>query len=453
MAKLEKDLTQGNVIRQLVMFALPFMLSNLIQSLYNVADMLIVGKFGGPVGISAVNIGGQVTFLMTNLVIGLSVGGTVVIAQYLGYGDRKAVNESIGTLLIALLAAAVAMTAIMLCVSTPILHLIQTPEESFAQAREYLDITIMGTVFIFGYNALSAIMRGVGDSKRPMYFVLIACVTNIVLDLILVGGFRMGARGAAVATVISQALSMVLCIIYLKRNDFIFDFKISSFQFKKERFKTLMRVGIPTSIQNVATNMSFLVLTALVNGFGVSASAALGVVGKFNSFAILPSIAVGSSVSAMAAQNIGANELDRAKKTFHTGLMLAMGISIPIFLVAQLFPEQIIRIFDDDADMVRSGMEYMRTFTFDYLVAPISFCINGLITGAGHTAFASVNGILSALGFRIPFALLFGMVLPLGLTGIGLAAPIASGGAVLIGLIFYLSGRWKNSTVVKGKMG
>ena len=148
MAKLEKDLTQGNVIRQLVMFALPFMLSNLIQSLYNVADMLIVGKFGGPVGISAVNIGGQVTFLMTNLVIGLSVGGTVVIAQYLGYGDRKAVNESIGTLLIALLAAAVAMTAIMLCVSTPILHLIQTPEESFAQAREYLDITIMGLSLI-----------------------------------------------------------------------------------------------------------------------------------------------------------------------------------------------------------------------------------------------------------------------------------------------------------------
>ena len=448
MSKIEKNLTEGSVVKQLILFALPFMLSNLIQSLYNVADMLIVGRFCGPVGISGVNIGGQVTFLMTNLVIGLSVGGTVVIAQFLGCGDRKAVRECIGTLLTSLIAAAVLMTTVMLLVSDQILKLIQTPAESFAQARSYLDITIMGTVFIFGYNALSAIMRGMGDSKRPLYFVAIACVCNIFLDLLLVGVFRMEAKGAAIATVVSQAISMLLCILYLKKADFIFDFKISSFCFKKDRFSTLMKVGIPTSIQNMITNVSFLVLTTLVNGFGVSASAAVGVVGKFNSFAILPAIAVGSSISAVAAQNIGAGEVERARKTFHIGTALAMAISLPIFVLARIFPAQIIELFDKDPEMIACGVTYMKSFTFDYIIAPFVFCLNGLITGAGHTTFASVNGILSALGFRIPFALLFGMALDMGLLGIGLGAPLGSLGAAVIAVIYYLSGKWKTSTVV-----
>ncbi len=312
--KLERDLTKGSVVKQLIMFALPFMLSNLIQSFYNVADMYIVGKFCGPAGISAVNIGGQVTFLMTNLVVGLCVGGTVIVAQYLGNDRRKEVVECIGTLLVSLLGAAVVITVVMLFISTQILNLIQTPEESFAQAREYLDITIMGTLFIFGYNALSAIMRGMGDSRRPLYFVTIACALNIVLDYILVGGFGMEAKGAAIATVFSQGVSMALCVIYLKTHDFVFDFKLKSFRFYPHHFKVLMKVGVPTSIQNVISNFSFLVLTTIANQFGVAASAGLAVVGKYNGFAIMPTVAVGSSISAMAAQNIGAGQLDRAKK-------------------------------------------------------------------------------------------------------------------------------------------
>ena len=180
MSKTGNDLTQGNVVRQLITFALPFMISNIVQSLYNVADMLIVGRFGGAVGISAVNIGGQVTFIITNIVIGLSVGGTVVIGQYMGSRDRKSAVESISTMMISLLAAAVVITVAMMILATPILNLIQTPPEAFAQAREYLQITVLGSVFIFGYNALSAIMRGLGDSRRPLYFVTIACVVNIV---------------------------------------------------------------------------------------------------------------------------------------------------------------------------------------------------------------------------------------------------------------------------------
>lgn len=449
MSKTGKDLTQGNVVKQLILFALPFMISNVVQSFYNIADMLIVGRFGGAVGISAVNIGGQVTFLITNIVIGLSVGGTVVIGQYMGARNRKAVIESISTMLTSLMGAAVIMTVVMLLLSTQILELIQTPPEAFAQAREYLQITVSGTIFIFGYNALSAIMRGLGDSKRPLYFVIIACIINVVLDLILVGYFGMGARGAAIATIVSQAVSMGLCVWYLKNSDFMFDFKLESFKFHRDKFNMLMKVGIPTSIQNVAVNVSFLVMTGLVNGFGVKASAALGVISKFNSFAILPAIAVGSSVAAMVAQNMGAGHIERAKHTLYVGMALAFAISIPIFVFTRIYPAQIIAIFDNDPEMIQAGVTYLNTLSLDYIIVPVIFCINGLITGAGHTMFASISGVISSLLLRVPLAYLLGLYFDMGLSGIGLAAPLASIGATILATGYYMSGKWKVSTVVK----
>ena len=449
MKKVEKNLTEGSVVKQLVMFALPFLFSNLIQTLYNVVDMFIVGRYVGPAGISGVNIGSQVTFMMTTLVIGLSVGGTVVIAQFLGNGDREAVRESISTMLVSLIAAGVVLTVLMLLFSDVILHLIQTPEESYADARSYLDITILGTMFIFGYNALSAIMRGMGDSRRPMMFVCIACALNVVLDYVLVGIFSLGAAGAAVATVFSQGVSMILCIVYLKTHDFIFDFRLKSFRFYRERFVLLMRMGIQMSIQNLASNLSFVFLTAIANSLGVSASAALGVVGKFNGFAIMPGIAIGNSISAVSAQNFGAGEIERAKKTMHTGLVMSLICSVPIFLIARLFPAQIIRIFNDDAGMVAAGVSYMTFFTLDYIIAPLFFAVNGIVTGSGHTSFSSMTGILSAIGFRIPMAFLFGIVLDGGMKGLGVAGPVASTASLLITTTYYLSGKWKKNTVVR----
>ena len=360
---IERNLTEGNVVKLLIQFALPFMLSNLIQSLYNVADMLIVGYFSGTVAISGVNIGGQVTFILTNIIIGLTVGGTVIIGQYLGSGDRKSVKETIGTLLTFLIIVGIAITVIMLMVSDKILWLLQTPKESYQQARDYLDVTMLGTVFIFGYNAFSAILRGFGDSKRPLIFVSIACAINVVLDLLLVGVYGMEAKGAAIATVISQAISMILCIITLKRSDFIFDFKLRSFRFIQKHFITIIRIGIPISIQNVIVNFSFLVLTTIANSMGVNASAAVGIVGKYNGFAILPAIAVASSVSAMVAQNMGAGAIERAKKTFYTGFALSFSITFAVFILTQIFPKQILAVFDDDPNTISAGVEYIRTFS------------------------------------------------------------------------------------------
>lgn len=448
-ASIERNLTEGSVVKQLIKFALPFMLSNLIQTLYSVADMLIVGNYSGTAAISGVNIGGQVTFIMTSIVIGLTVGGTVIIGQHLGSGDRKGMRECISTLLTFLLFASVIFTVIFLVFSDGILRLIQTPKEAYQQARDYLDITLLGTVFIFGYNAFAAILRGLGDSKRPLIFVTIACVINVFLDLLLVGVFGMEAKGAAIATVISQAVSMILCIVYLKRSDFEFDFKLSSFRFYKERFMTLMKVGIPLSIQNVIVNFSFLVLTTIANGMGVSASAAMGIVGKYNGFAILPALAVGSSVSAMVAQNMGAGEIERAKKTFYSGFTIAFSITFIVFVFTRMFPEQILSLFDDDPATIAAGVEYIKTFSIDYLIVPATFCLNGLITGSGHTIISSVCGIMSSIGFRIPLAILFGTIMQKGMWGLGLAAPVATFASALILFVFYVTGKWKVNKVIK----
>jgi putative MATE family efflux protein len=259
----QKNLAKGNVAKQLILFAIPFIISNLIQTLYSVADMVIVGQFNGTYSMSGVNIGGQVTNLLLNVAIGISTGGTIMIAQSVGAEKTKQLQKIIGTLLTSLLVAALIMTILMLVLKNPILKLIHTPEESFQEASIYLAVTALGTVFIFGYNALSAIMRGMGDSKSPLIFVTIACFTNIVLDLLLVGGLHQGAFGAAVATVVSQALSMLLCVGYLKRKGFVFDFNLQSFRVDKMQLEGILKLGIPLTIQNLITNLSFLFMTTL----------------------------------------------------------------------------------------------------------------------------------------------------------------------------------------------
>ena len=446
MGNFEKDLSEGSVVKQLIMFSLPFLVSNIIQTLYSVADMLIVGRFSGTISMSGVNIGSQVTLILTNIVVGLCTGGTVLIAQYLGAKKRKDMEETTATLMTTLLIAAVLITILMLVFKDNVLHLIQTPAESYEEASRYLTVTVIGLIFIFGYNVFSAIMRGMGDSKRPLYFVLIACVTNVILDLILVGRFDMGALGAAIATVISQAVSMITCIVVMIQSDFVFDFKPSSFRIQKNKAGRIFRLGLPGAIQNGVTSFSFMIITALVNIIGgVSASAAIGVVAKFNGFAILPAIAMGASVSTMCAQNIGADKWDRAVKTCKIGTVIAFGISFLIFLLAQVFPAEILRIFNDDREMIDYGVQYLRTFTFDYLIVPFVFCINGLFIGAGHTTFSMVNNMLSAIILRVPAAILFGLVANMGLRGVGLGGPVASCGSLILIILFLMSGKWKEN--------
>jgi putative MATE family efflux protein len=448
MAKIENNLSRGSVLTKLVLFALPFLASNIIQSFYNVADMLIVGNFSGTESMSGVNIGGQVTFILTNTVIGLCMGATVLIGQYLGANNRIGLKRVTATIITLLLALGLGITAVMLVFKGPILRLIRTPPEAYVESDRYLWVTVTGIVFIFGYNALSAILRGMGNSKQPFYFVTIACVTNVVLDLLFVAVFDWAAFGAALATVISQALSMFLCIGYMVRNGFQFDFKWSSFRIYGDQLARIIKIGLPTCIQNGVTSLSFLFITSLVNVVGgVSASAAVGAAGKFNSFAFMPTLAISASISAMAAQNIGANRLDRAVQTCRIGTAFSVAVTWIFFVFVRLFPAAILRIFGDDPAMIQDGVVYLSAFSFDFLLIPFIFCISGFLIGGGHTLFTLITGICSSVLLRVPVCYFLGISAGWGLFGVGLGAPVASAGVLLVIIGYLFTGKWKRSVI------
>jgi putative MATE family efflux protein len=435
-------------LTKLVLFALPFLASNIVQSFYNVADMLIVGNFSGTESMSGVNIGGQVTFILTNVVIGLCMGATVLIGQYVGSGNHAALKRVTATVITLLPAAGALLTALMLVFKGPVLRLIRTPAESFAESDRYLTVTVAGLIFIFGYNALAAILRGMGNSKQPFYFVLIACVANIALDLVFVPLLHWDAFGAALATVISQALSMFLCIRYMVRNNFQFDFKLSSFRIFGDQLRLIFKIGLPTCVQNGVTSISFLFLTAIVNIVGgVTASAAVGAVGKFNTFAFMPTIAISASISAMAAQNLGARRLDRAVEACRIGTIFSVCVTYLFFALVQIFPVPMMRLFGDDPAMIRDGVLYLRAFSFDFLIIPFIFCINGFLIGGGHTMFTLISNMLAAVLLRAPVCYLLGVTANWGLFGVGLGAPAASIGTMLVIIGYFLSGRWKHNAV------
>jgi putative MATE family efflux protein len=450
MAKIENNLSRGNVLTKLVLFALPFLASNIVQSFYNVADMLIVGNFSGTESMSGVNIGGQVTFILTNSIIGLSMGATVLIGQYVGSGDRVGLKRVTATIITLLLGLGIIITAAMLLLKGPVLRLVRTPPESYLESSRYLTVTVTGIVFIFGYNALSAILRGMGNSKQPFYFVLIACITNIILDLLFVAFFHWDAFGAALATVISQGLSMFLCIGYMVRNEFQFDFKLSSFKIYGDQLARIFKIGLPTCIQNSVTSISFLFITTIVNIVGgVSASAAVGAVGKFNSFAFMPTQAMSASISAMSAQNIGANRMDRAVQSCRIGTFFSVCVTWLFFLLVRLFAERILKLFGSDPQMVQNGVTYLRSFSYDFLLIPFIFCINGFLIGGGHTLFTLINSLLTSVFLRVPVCYILGISLQWGLKGVGLGAPVASAGVLLVIIGFLLSGRWKHNAVLE----
>jgi putative MATE family efflux protein len=448
MVKIENNLSRGSVLTKLVLFALPFLASNIVQSFYNVADMLIVGNFSGTASMSGVNIGGQVTFILTNTIIGLCIGATVLIGQYTGAGNRRGLERVTTTIITLLILVAALITAIMLVCKGPILRLIRTPAESYAESDRYLTVTVSGLVFIFGYNALAAILRGMGNSRQPFYFVLIACIINIILDLVFVALFHWDAFGAALATVFSQALSMFLCIGYMVKNNFQFDFKLRSYRIYRKELGLILKTGLPTCLQNSVTSFSFLFLNAIVNIVGgVSASAALGAVSKFNSFAFMPTIAIGASISAMSAQNIGAGRLDRAVQSCRIGTCFGVLITYAFFAFIQFFPASVLRLFGDDPQMIQNGVTYLRSFSLDFLLIPFIFCINGFLIGGGHTLFTLFTNLLASVFLRVPVCYILGVSLNWGIRGIGFGAPAASAGALIVIIVYLFTGRWKHNVI------
>ncbi len=442
-------LTEGGITSTLIRFALPYLAANFLQALYGAADLLIIGWFCNSAAVSAVSTGTQITQIILSLVSGLTMGGTILIAQHVGADQIKEAEDTISTMLTLFGVISLIMTVVMLLAASPLLWLMQTPNAAFGYALDYVLVASAGTIFVVGYNAVSAILRGLGDSKHPLIFVAVACACNIVLDLIAVGALKMGPGGAALATIISQGLSLIIAVIYLKRRDFLFDFKLRSFHLHKNKALQLVKVGIPVSLQDTTVHISFMFIAAIVNTMGVTASAAVGICGRFDAFAMLPPMAFSGAISALAAQNIGAGQPERAKKTLHRSILLSVACSVVFFTWAQLAPESIMNLFQFDPEVTAAGAQYLRTFSVDFLLVAFVFCFNGFFNGCGCTRYTMVNGIVTTLFIRVPLAFLFSVWMPDALYGIGLAAPVASVIGLILHLIVIRTPIWRRAGLVE----
>ncbi len=442
------SLTQGNVKTALIRFTLPFLAALLLQFLYGAVDLIVVGQFADKAGITAVSTGSQVMQTLTSLITGLATGGTVLVGQYLGARRKEDVSASIGTMFSLFTLIALALAVLFALCTNFIVSMMQVPEEAVVPARQYLFLCSCGIVFITGYNMVSGILRGLGDSKRPMYFVAIACALNIVGDLLLVGGLGLGAAGAAIATVAAQGVSLLLSLLVLRRRDFPFDFKPASFRIHGDKAAKIIRLGAPVAAQNVLVSLSFLIITAIVNGMGVLAqAAAVGVVERLTGFAMLFPSAFMSAISAMTAQNMGAGRPDRARQALRCGILFCLAADLLMFALLQLVPEVAVRLFTPDSEVIRHGALYLRTYSIDCILVTFVFTLNGFFGGCGRTGFTMFNCLAVTFAVRVPVVFFMSLLPGVTLLHIGIAAPAASALQIVLQVLYLRSGRWNRSVI------
>jgi putative MATE family efflux protein len=443
----KNNLTEGNILKTLLLFAVPFLIANVLQSLYGAVDLFVVGKYCGAESVAAVSTGTQVTQIVTSLITGLTLGSTIIIGQYMGRKEYEYVKKIIGTTLTVFAAVALIITVAMLVFERPLLTLLRTPKESFELTMQYVAICSLGNLFVCGYNAISAILRGYGDSKRPMMFVGLACAINIVLDFVFVKYCGMGVAGTAVATILSQAVSMVTAIIYLKRKEFLFDFKLASFRPYGAVVKKLAVVGIPISFQELMIRVSFLYLMTVMNGCGVYAAAVVGISSKYDVFAMLSATSMANALAAITAQNMGAKKPERARKSLWYGMSFALAVSLAFWIWAQISPQSMIAVFSTDADVIRAGVPFFTSCSYDYIMVTMVFCLNGYLNGKEKTVWTMVSSSAGALLLRIPMVYFFGKYFSDDLGMLGKIAPIVSGIMACYTLIYVLyEGRKRNQS-------
>ena len=436
--KNEIDLTQGKPINTLLTFAFPYIMANFLQALYGAADLIIVGKFCDKAMISAVATGSQLLQTLTFLITGLTVSATVLIGKAFGAKEFENIIKIINTMVICFIAAAIVISTAVLLSEQTILNLLQTPQEAYLPALSYVKICSFGLVFIFAYNSISAILRGLGNSVAPMFFVGISCTINIIADIILVGYLNAGATGAAAATVISQALSVLLGVIYIRKGNFVFTFKLRQIKFDLQTAKEILKIGLPLSLQNTLIPLSFLFLFSLANSMGVAASAAYGAVVRLNAFLMLPAGSFAMALTALTAQNLGAVNTKRAVETLKLSILFAFSFGAIFFIWQQLAPKSAIAIFSTDEEILKQGALYLKSFSYDYLFVPFVFCLNGFFFGCGRTIFVAINNICSAFLIRIPVAYILVLISGANLFHLGIAAPSASILTLSISLIYFV---------------
>lgn len=444
------DMTEGNVTSLLVRYAVPFVLGNLLQLVYNLVDTIVVGQFVGPEGITGVSLAGQITQMCTALTMGIVTGAQIMIAQYIGARKRDEVNYTMGTMVVIGGALAIVLSVLGILTRRWGLELIDTPVEAMSEALNYETIIFIGLIFNCGYMTASSILRGMGDSKRPFIFIAIASCCNVVLDLLFVGVFKMQAAGAALATVLSYIISFVFAVVYIykHREGFGLEFKRKYFKVRWDLAKTMTKLGLPLAIQWIVVSLSGLYVQSLVNVYGLYASTAVAVGNKAGMMANTISMAVGNSCSTMVGQNIAARKFNRVKKSVNIALVINLAWMAFCIALLQIFPAQFVGIFNDDPNVVEIATTYLRIVSLSFLPHAAYMVFNGVILGVGNSMLNMVNSILEGVVLKVTLALLFGTVLGLGLTGVFIGNAVAPVGVLLTGGFYYFSGMWKRRKIV-----
>lgn len=433
----KNNFTEGSILKKLSLFMLPVLGALILQAAYGAVDLLVVGRFGSTAGLSAVSTGSQLMNLVTFMVTQLAMGATVLIARYLGEKKPERIGAVLGgaTVVFAILAAV--LFVLLVFFAHPIAVLMQAPSEALGLTTRYVRICGMGIFFIVAYNMLAAIFRGLGDSKSPLLFVLVACLINIAGDLLFVAGFKMDAAGAAIATVMAQAVSVVLAIVILLKKDLPFTLKKSDFRLNPQCRKFL-QVGLPLALQEVLTQASFLALCAFVNRLGLTASSGYGVASKIVSFAMLIPSALMQSMASFVAQNVGASKPKRAKQAMFTGMGIGLVFGCAVFALVMLKGDVLAGIFSTDAEVVQKGFEYLKGFAPETILTAILFSMLGYFNGNNKTVFVMIQGLVQTLLVRLPMSYLMSIQPNASLTKIGLAAPVSTLVGVLLNTAFYL---------------
>ncbi|MGN0415868.1 MAG: MATE family efflux transporter [Agathobacter sp.] len=438
MSKMQKNLTTGNIFKTIISFCLPFLLSYFLQTLYGMADLFIIGQFNGVESTTAVSIGSQVMHMITVMIVGLAMGTTVMIGQAIGAEKKEDVTAAISNTVVLFFVLSIAATVLLLCLVRPITTLMSTPKEAVQGTISYLTICFMGIPFITAYNVISSIFRGMGDSRSPMYFIAVSCAVNIGLDFLLIGGFHMGAAGAALGTTLSQTFSVFVSLAFIAKNKSGITLNRKNFHLNRKIMSSILKIGFPVAVQDGFIQIAFLVITVIANRRGLNDAAAVGIVEKIISILFLVNSTMLSTVSALCAQNIGAGKHDRAKQTLKYAILITSTFGLISVIIMQLAPEPFIGMFTSDAEVIRMGAQYMHGYVFDCILAGIHFCFSGYFCAYGKSWISFVHNVAAILCARIPLAYLASVYFPDTLLPMGLATSTGSLVSVVICIFFFL---------------
>ncbi len=458
-----RDLTQGREGRGIFRFAAPMLVGQLFQQLYTFVDQIIVGRYLGKEALASVGASFPILFTLIALIIGVATGGTIVISQFFGARDFNRVKRAIDTIFIVMGIMAVIMTVVGVTLSEEIFRLIRLPEELIPTANTYFTIYVSGLVVFFGYNSVAAVLRGLGDSVTPLYFLILATILNIGLDLFFIVKLGMGVEGAALATIIAQGTAFIVAVFYLNSNHELIKFNFREFAFDREIFKQSLRIGLPTGLQQTFVALGMMALMGIVNGFGTDVVAAYTAAGRLDSLAIIPSMVFSHALSTFVGQNIGAGKIGRVKRGLSRTLLMASGVALAISLLLILLKIPLMGLFTSDKTVIRIGGEYLTIVTSFYLLFTWMFVYGGVMRGAGDTLVPMFLTLFSLWIIRIPAAVflsqetvhLFGLSVKgagLGAKGIWWAIPAGWGFGMVLSLIYYRTGRWKTRSVIKAEV-